>query len=661
MIERTVIQRVAREAPAPAPFLHPATDPSFPDVLNRTVPPPEPQLNVANIQGNIIAGFNKDSQMLLCLRIGDAKKFKAWLKSQIPFIATAAQVLAFNKAFKELRFLQGVESNTLKSTWVNFAFSHAGLGKLKPDLSQDDFADPAFKDGLAKRSLAGILGDPIQARTPDGKLLEGHPDNWVIGGRKNEPVHVLILIAADDRCDMLSEVERIETSLSSLRTADGHRADSGAEIVFAEEGANLPPPLSGHEHFGFLDGISNPGIRGRISEAANNVLTPRQQPDKRDQPPTFDSAGKRTDTGKAAQGKPGQDVLWPGEFVFGYQQQDPQENEDWDGPNPIPKTTPALIDPKSKDRRTTMHGLGPEWARDGSYLVFRRLRQDVFAFHTFLHDQAKANGVPATVHSGAPQQIGASLVGRWPSGAPTERARAEKIPPTAFDPDQPDDDRAMADDDCANNNFEYHDAEQPITPVSPSTDPLACSDKNPAHKVDPSGTPAQFLPSPGDRDGKVLPLSGHVRKAYPRDDVNDPHKANDLPNESATQTHRIIRRGIPFGPVSPSTPDAPVRDDVVRGLHFLAYQTSIERQFEFIIQNWINNPNFRQPGAGHDPIIGQNDEKNAKRQRTFTIAFQDAGGKRQQKSVTVTTEWVIPTGGEYFFSPSIHALKHVLT
>src|SRR5258708_6588001 len=168
MIERAINQCVAREAPAPAPFAHPVTDPSFPDVLNRTVPPPEPQLNVANIQGNIIAGFNKDFQMVLCLRIEDAAMFKAWLKSQIPFIATAAQVLAFNKAFKEFRFLRGVESNTLKATWVNIAFSHAALQELKPDLSKDDFKDQAFKDGLAKRSLAGILGYPIKARTPAG-------------------------------------------------------------------------------------------------------------------------------------------------------------------------------------------------------------------------------------------------------------------------------------------------------------------------------------------------------------------------------------------------------------------------------------------------------------------------------------------------------------
>src|SRR5260370_31109237 len=110
MIERAINQCVAREAPAPAPFAHPVTDPSFPDVLNRTVPPPEPQLNVANIQGNIIAGFNKDFQMVLCLRIEDAAMFNAWLKSQIPFIALAPQVLTFNKRFIIVPCLCGVMS-----------------------------------------------------------------------------------------------------------------------------------------------------------------------------------------------------------------------------------------------------------------------------------------------------------------------------------------------------------------------------------------------------------------------------------------------------------------------------------------------------------------------------------------------------------------------
>ena len=52
-------------------------------------------------------------------------------------------------------------------------------------------------------------------------------------------------------------------------------------------------------------------------------------------------------------------------------------------------------------------------------------------------------GVPA--HTSA-RLVGSRLVGRWPSGAPTVR-----------EPDQ--ENTKLADDDCANNNFEFQNGE----------------------------------------------------------------------------------------------------------------------------------------------------------------------------------------------------------
>jgi deferrochelatase/peroxidase EfeB len=251
------------------------------------------------------------------------------------------------------------------------------------------------------------------------------------------------------------------------------------------------------------------------------------------------------------------------------------------------------------------------------------LRQDVFTFHSFVHDQAAQLGRE-------PGALGAKLVGRWTSGAPTLRA-----------PDR--DDPALGGDDCANNHFEYHDATE-ATKNEPGRN--QCRDT----------THAQ---SPGDRSGDRCPFSGHIRKAYPRDDTaRSADGADEVARrlgEPDTQTHRLLRRGIPFGPSSASTPEAPADDGLDRGLLFLAYMTSITDQFEFVTKSWINNADFKEPGAGVDPIVGQSQSADGGRSRTFNVRVGDI-----DRELTAPEDWVIPTGAGYFFSPSVSAIRNVL-
>lgn len=230
------------------------------------------------------------------------------------------------------------------------------------------------------------------------------------------------------------------------------------------------------------------------------------------------------------------------------------------------------------------------------------------------------------------ERFGAKCVGRWASGAPILRA------PDADNP-------ALAANDCANNNFEFQSATDPLPAQA---GPGMCSN-------DP------FPVSPGDVQGQRCPFAGHIRKAYPRDDeaATPPYgdTKNPVPNEVDTQTHRLLRRGIPFGePFIEGVAD-PAQDSGDRGLLFLAYQTSIERQFEFVIKKWVNNPDFKESGAGYDPILGQNNKDGEGRLRPFVIASADGHGTH---SVTAKADWVIPTGGGYFFAPSITALRHTL-
>jgi Dyp-type peroxidase family len=309
------------------------------------------------------------------------------------------------------------------------------------------------------------------------------------------------------------------------------------------------------------------------------VLTPRQNPDDKNQ------------------GKPGQDLLWPGEFVFGYPKQDAHKKVEEQGRD-------SLIGADG-------HRAAPKWAKDGAYLVFRRLRQDVFEFHNFLHGHA------GPLHLN-PVTLGARLVGRWASGAPTMR-----------EPDQ--DNPVLGDCDCANNHFEFKD------PSEATTEPAGegqCTD-------------ATYAQSPGDATGERCPFAGHIRKVYPRDDTP--------PGESETQTHRLLRRGIPYGPSSRSTPEAPVEDDIDRGLLFMAYMTSITDQFEYVTKRFVNDPNFKATGAGVDAILGQVQHPDGGRQRTFNVRIHGA-----DNPLTAHEDWVIPTGGGYYFAPSISAIKKVL-
>jgi Dyp-type peroxidase family len=599
----------AREAPVKTILAPLANDPAFPDASD------EPVLDVNNIQGNIIGGFNKDFQSLLILEIEGKEEFKRWLKTQVPFISTASEVLAFVRLFKAIRSRRRVESNAVKSTWINVAFSFSGIKKLVKDVDLNrSFKDKAFTDGLSKRSEAGILGDPIK----DAKA-EGNPKNWIVGGSNNDPADVIFIIASDDHDDMCEEVARIEESIYHFKTATGNPANV-ARVVFKEAGANLPKPLAGHEQFGNLDGVSQPGIRGRASDDPHDVVTPRQNPEK------VDKNGKRT------QGKPGQELLWPGEFVFGYVGQgDGGPNHDDIG---VPTKDPT--------------NAGPDWASNGSFLVFRRLRQDVFKFHSFVHDNAQAFGVD-------PLLVSSKLVGRWESGAPT--VRNPKV-----------DSSTMGDDDCANNDFEFnHDESTADTHHGPND----CRDNFP-EKQFPKDDAADANSDAA--TGKRCPFDAHTRKAYPRNDLT----IDKTPSVSEvdTQTRRLLRRGIPFGEVSRSNPNEPIKDNQDRGLHFLAYQTSIERQFEFVTQKWVNNPDFSALAAegheckidgkkvapiGHDPIIGQANGKNGDRTRTFFIRFDDNSGKEQCKRLTTKDDWVIPTGGGYFFAPSIKALNEKLS
>ncbi|TMQ17589.1 MAG: hypothetical protein E6J91_09885 [Deltaproteobacteria bacterium] len=206
-----------------------------------------------------------------------------------------------------------------------------------------------------------------------------------------------------DRLDALVMVyTRDAETLAGELAAQRHALVAAGAQVHADE---LGSPIGQREHFGFADGLSQPFIAG---------VHPRP--------------------------RPGEDPIPVGEIVLGY-------------PNAYGRLpmTPIWGD----------FDLG----RNGSYLVFRKLAQDVAGLWRWVADHARrlAAGDPAMADY-LTELLAAKLIGRWPSGAPLTLA-----------PDR--DDRSLAAPE-RRNCFGYLEH---------------------------------------DRDGLRCPISAHIRRANPRD------------------------------------------------------------------------------------------------------------------------------------------------
>ena len=317
---------------------------------------------------------------------------------------------------------------------------------------------------------------------------------------------------------------------------DEMAAIGGIEIRYVQDTMSLAHENgigSEGEHFGFADPISQPPIEG--ADAPWHAGDGVQEPDGTWRP------------------------LKPGEFVLGY--------EDEAGPDGVLAPEPI------------------ELRRNGTYVVFRKLYQDVAAFRRYLMTAAQTlYGSGDAQHQ---EQVAAKMMGRWRSGCPVD-----------LSPDK--DDPAIAADPARRNNFNYA----------------------------------------GDDNGLRCPLGSHLRRTNPR--------ATPLKRATAVRRHRLVRRGVEYGPhlAAGSLED----DGVDRGLVNLFIQADIERQFEFVQREWMLGGEFiGLDQTEHDPILG-------------------AGGAGSQLSVPGTKRpflfdlpsFVRVKGGEYLFVPGLTALDGLI-
>lgn len=514
----------------------------------------EPVLATDQIQANILPGFRLPWQMVLALE--GAAAAPAVVAALLPDVTPMAAAVDYHRrriavakarrTFGRASFTAVQQSQPL--LWLNLALDATALVAM--GFTGPAEVDRSFKLGLAARSL--FLGDPRLPGQP------GHRDGWVVGAT-GQPPSVLVLLGSDDEATLRAFADEVQDRCRQL----------GATVQDAALGMRLEED---REHFGFKDGISQPGLRGTLSTDPEDFLTPRKL-----------GTDGRVDTTEFA--APGEVLLWPGEVLFGYDRQDPNDY-----------------------RRPLPSDVADAFLSNGAFLVYRRLRQDVFAFRAVTNEIARALRAVPELAARDDDWFRARLVGRWPSGAPLGRfPDADPGPPPG----------SLA----AYNHFGFTAATMALETLD--------------------GEPVPG--SPADPDGFLCPHFAHIRKVHPRD-----AGTNQGP-PTHNQILRLLRRGITYGPPAGAEPD-----EVDRGLLFLAYMRSIRGQFEVLTQDWMNSAVNPEGGSGHDILVGQERLDATGRYGAFPL-----GPGQLARRFATSRDWILPTGGGYFFAPSLDNLAQV--
>ncbi len=438
------------------------------------------------------------------------------------------------------------------ATALQIAFTSAGLAEL----GLPEAVVAQFSDEF----IAGMAGAASHSRRL-GDVGEDAPASWLWGGRADTVPHLLVMLyAAPGGLGAWEAAIQGPYWPAAFRLQRRLGTDDMGEI----------------EPFGFADGLSQPKLDW----------------ERRLDVDTHGRAGYAN-------------VLALGEVLLGYTNEYGQYTA-----RPLLDATAADLPPAedAPDR----HDLG----RNGTYLVFRHLRQDVRGFWRFL--DAQAGGDPRTR-----ERLGAALVGRHRSGAPLLTIGGPPIAGVGPEPE-----------DVAANQFTYD----------------------------------------ADVDGKGCPLGAHVRRANPRTGdlptgVGGPlsrlcrilgfvRPSLRTDTVASVRFHRLLRRGREYGahvepeaalgPAPPSEPET--------GLHFICLVANIARQFEFVQNAWTASSKFNGLSGETDPLLGNRQPlANGDRTDGFTIPQAHATARRLEG----LPRFVTVRGGAYFFLPGIRALRYI--
>jgi deferrochelatase/peroxidase EfeB len=233
-----------------------------------------------------------------------------------------------------------------------------------------------------------------------------------------------------------------------------------------------------------------------------------------------------------------------------------------------------------------------ELGLNGSFAVFKMIETDVVGFEKFL--QSNKDRID-------PELLAAKICGRWRNGVPLALSPDTDSPAGGIPLEKL-------------NDYEY---------------------------VNTDGS--------GDPKGVRCPVGAHMRRINPR---GQPVTGQGQPGGS-NNTHRLIRRGMPYGPIyDPKQP----YDGIARGLLGYFINSSIENQYEFVLGHWVNDSEFagavRLNPKSKDPMIGTQDASES------IFVIPQANGAPPIK-VTGFSTFVTTKAAAYCFLPSITAINFI--
>ncbi|HEY6878362.1 MAG TPA: hypothetical protein VI299_10115, partial [Polyangiales bacterium] len=263
-------------------------------------------------------------------------------------------------------------------------------------------------------------------------------------------------------------------------------------------------------------------------------------------------------------------------------------------------------------------------SHNGTFMVYRKLHENTGSFDAYLEHVGKE-------FPGGKEALAAKFAGRWRNGAPISKFPTEEEA-NAFAERWS---KAKAD-------------------IASTQDPVERARK----KHDFAELNRQFAAFDyrDDQAGSRCPLGAHIRRANPRSALEFNHDGAFETPGALSNRRRIIRRGLPYGA---SSTQEQRRDENDHGIVFMAINASIRRQFEFVQQQWMNYGNDFQLANEKDALIGNHGKDGRGHGAGAMVVQSDPKSPAPPFFCSKIPRFVETRGGEYFFIPSLTALRMI--